>query len=151
VKEFTTTIPIEKLGMLLLVCFVNIGLGQLEQARRQIDEIVSIGEASGGTNPLPYYLVTRAWAEARLAVAEKRWDAAFTAYETLYNVASRAGMRWHQARTREEWAQSLALRKEPGDLPRAREMMREAITLFEQIKAPQYATRLREKLRKVTG
>jgi hypothetical protein len=100
---------------------------------------------------LPHYLLTRAWAEARLAVTEKRWDAAFSAYETFYTVVSRAGMRWHQARIREEWAQSLALRNEPGDLPRAREMMREAITLFEQMKAPQYVTRLREKLRQVTG
>jgi hypothetical protein len=60
-------------------------------------------------------------------------------------------MRWHQARIREEWARALALRNEPGDLPRAREMMREAITLFEQMNAPQYATRLREKLRKMVG
>ena len=146
-KKYTEALPIEKLVLQLMLCFVNIGLGQLEQAHRQIDEIA----ASEGTSPSPRYLTMRAWAEARLAVAEKRWEAAFAAYGTYYSVVSQAGMHWHQARIREEWARSLALRNEPDDLPRAREMMREAITLFEQMNAPQYAARLREKLRKMAG
>jgi len=131
----------------LMMCFLNVGLGQLEQARHQVEEIVSIVE----NNPTPRNLTMRAWAEAQQAVAEKRWEAAFSAYETFYTNVSHVGMRWHQARIREEWARALALRNEPGDLPRAREMMREAITLFEQMKAPQYAVRLREKLRKMAG
>jgi serine/threonine protein kinase/tetratricopeptide (TPR) repeat protein len=145
--KFTEVLPVEKLGLLLMMCFLNVGLGQLEQARRQVEEIVSIVE----NNPTPRNLAMRAWAEAQQAVAEKRWEAAFSAYETLYTNVSHVGMRWHQARIREEWARALALRNEPGDLPRAREMMREAITLFEQMNAPQYATRLREKLRKMVG
>jgi len=151
VKKFTTAIPIEKLGVLLLLCLVNIGLGQLEQAHRHLDEIISIGEANGGANPSPRFVAMRAWAEARLAATERRWDTAFPAYDTCYGIASRAGMRWHQARIREEWAQSLVLRNEPGDLPRAREMMREAIRLFDQMKASANIARLREKLRQMQG
>jgi hypothetical protein len=116
-----------------------------------LEEIVSIGETNGETHLSPHYLATRSWAEARLAAAEKQWETAFSAYDTFYTIVSRSGMRWHQARIREEWAQNLARRNQPGDLPRAREMMREAITLFEQIQAPQYVARLREKLRKMAG
>jgi predicted ATPase len=145
--KFTEVLPIEKLGLLLMMCCLNVGLGQLEQAHHQVEEIISI-EAK---NPTPRSLTMRTWAEAQLAVAEKRWEAAFSAYDTFYSNVSQAGMRWHQARIRDEWARALALRNEPGDLPRAREMMREAITLFEQMNAPQYAARLREKLRKMAG
>jgi predicted ATPase len=145
--KFTETFPVEKLGLLLMMCFLNVGLGQLEQAHRQVEEIISIEV----DNPTPRNLAMRAWVEAQLAVAEKRWEAAFSAYETVYSNVSHAGMRWYQARIREEWARALAKRNEPGDLPRAREMMREAITLFEQMNAPQYAARLREKLRKMAG
>jgi len=145
--QFSDVLPIEKLGLLVMMCFLNIGLGKLEKARSQVEQINSI-EAQ---NTTPRYMTMRIWAEAKLAVAEKRWEAAFSAYETYYNNVSQAGMRWHQARIREEWARALALRNEPGDLPRAREMMREAINLFEQMDAPQYAVRLREKLRKMAG
>jgi predicted ATPase len=147
VKEYAEALPLEKLVLQLMMLFVNIGMGQLEQARRQIEEIAALE----GTNPSPRYLAMRAWAEARLAVAERRWEAAFSAYESYYSVVSPAGMRWHQARIREEWARALALRNEPGDLPRAREMMRESIALFGKMNAPQYAARLREKLRKMAG
>jgi len=147
VKDFSEALPIEKLVLELMQCFVNIGLGRLEEAHRQIGEIVALE----GASPSPRYRVMRAWAEARLATAEGRWEEAFSAYDTYYKVVSQAGMRWHQARIREEWARSLALRNEPGDLPRAREMMSEAITLFEQMNAPHYGARLREKLKKMVG
>jgi len=46
----------------------------------------------------------RNWPEARLAVTERRWEAAFAAFDTCYSIVSQAAMRWHQARIREEWA-----------------------------------------------
>jgi tetratricopeptide (TPR) repeat protein len=147
VDEFIAAITDEKPWALLLMCFTYIGLGQLEQAHRQIEEITSFGK----TDPSPRVKMIQAWADARLAVAEKLWDAAFAGYDTFYGIASQASLRLRQANIREEWAGALALRNEPGDLPRAREMMREAITLFEQMNAPQYVTRLRGKLRKMTG
>jgi hypothetical protein len=139
---YTPSHPIEKLGVLLLMCFVNTGLGQLEQAHQQLNEINSIGELDCS----PRYLMMRAAGEARLAAAEKCWDAAFSAYGTCHSIASQAGLRWHQALIRSEWAQALAQRNEPGDLPHARAMMREAMALFEQMTAFPYVARLQEKL-----
>jgi tetratricopeptide (TPR) repeat protein len=146
-KEYNSAIPVEKLGVILLSCFVQIGLGNRSVAHQKIEEIRAIVETSGGAMPAPRYQSMLSWAEARLAVEEQRWEEAFTAYQACYDVVSRAGMRWQQARIRDEWAQVLAQRGEPDDLPRAREMMREAITLYDQMQAPQYIARLRDKLR----
>jgi tetratricopeptide (TPR) repeat protein len=145
IKEFAEALPIEKLEVHLVICFVNIGLGQLDQAHLEAEEIAKLA----GTSPSPRFQMMHTWAEARLAVAEKRWEAAFKAFENFYRIVSQAGMRWHQAIIHEEWARALAQRNEPGDLPHAREMMREAITGFEQIHASPYVARLREKLRKM--
>jgi tetratricopeptide (TPR) repeat protein len=146
-KVYTASTPVDKLLVLLMMLFTYIGLGELEQAHRQIDEIISLVE----TYPSPRTLMMRAWAEARLAVAERQWKAAFSAYNTCYNLASQTSVFWRQASIREEWARSLALRNEPGDLPRAREMMQEAIAIFEQMHAPEYVARLREKLEKMAS
>lgn len=151
VKEQMTDIPTEKLEVVLLTSFVSIGLGQLDQARQKIEEIRSIVGMSEGASSSPRYQAILSWAEARLAVTEKRWEEAFSAYDTFSTIVSQTGLRWQQARIRAEWAQAQTLRNEPGDLPRAREMMREAITLFEQIQAPQYVARLRDKLRQIQG
>jgi predicted ATPase len=146
-RDIAEVIPHEKLGLLQQMCFAYIGLGQFEQVRLQMDEINAVIEIDSS----PRYLAMRAWVEARLAAAEKRWEDAFSAFETSYRIVSQVGMRWHQARIREDWALSLAQRNEPDDLPRAREMMRESIKLFEQMTALPYVARLREELRAMAG
>lgn len=147
VKGFTPTIPIEEIGILMLECFVFTGLGELERAHHRLEKIQSLAAA----NPLPRYLAMQAWVEARLAVAEKRWDAAFSGYDAFYTAVSAGGLRWRQAQIRAEWAQALALRNEPVDLPRACEMFRESITLFDQMKAQQNVARLQEKMSRLGG
>jgi tetratricopeptide (TPR) repeat protein len=147
VKVYKASTPVDKLLVLLMMLFTYIGLDELEPAHHQIDEIISLTK----TYPSPRTLMMRAWAEARLAVAERQWEAAFSAYTTCYNLAKQTSVFWRQASIREEWARSLVLRNEPGDLPRAREMMQEAITIFEQMHAPEYVARLREKLEKMVS
>jgi tetratricopeptide (TPR) repeat protein len=149
VKDNISILPVEKLGVNLLTCFVNIGLGNMEQAHQTIEEMRSILETNRGGYHSPRYQEVLSWAEAWLAVAEKRWGDAFSAYENLYNKVSQAGMRWQQARICEEWAQALVLRSESGDRPHARELMRQAIALFEQMQASQYVTRLKDELREI--
>lgn len=150
-KEHVAEVPIERLGIIMLMCFVHIGLGEMDQARQKIEECRSIMEAEEGPNLPLRYQAMRAWVEARLAVAEKRWEEAFKQFEIFNDDLDRMGMRYHQAKMREEWADALALRNESGDIPRAREKLREAISLFEKMQATQYVTRLRGKLRKLQG
>ena len=127
VKEHKPILPIENLRVVLLTGLVQIGLGNMEQAHLKIEEMRTIIETSGGANPSPSYLAMLSWAQARLAVAEKRWEDAFAAYEDFYNTVNRASMRWQQAYILDEWAQARVLRGDPGDLPYAREQVRDAI------------------------
>jgi hypothetical protein len=72
-------------------------------------------------------------AEAHLAAAEKNWSAAWSAFADAADGWARMGVRWYRARTLQEWAEAHVARGEPGDLERARELLREAQAAFEEM------------------
>ena len=87
------------------------------------------------------------WAEATLAAAEARWLEALSAYEALSRSHERSGRRWEQARILIDWAAAQAARGDPGDVERARELLRESLAMFEEMGAPGYESAIRDRLR----
>jgi tetratricopeptide (TPR) repeat protein len=85
-------------------------------------------------------------AEAHLAVAESNWPAAWSAFADSADGWARMGMRWHRARTLQEWAEAHAAHGEPGDQERAVELLREALAAFEEMGSPGYAAAAQQRL-----
>jgi hypothetical protein len=76
-----------------VICFVILGWSQLTRGHlERRDRQISRDESITGFQMMHL-------AEARLAVAEKRWRQ-LRSPENFYRIVSRAGMRWHQATTR---------------------------------------------------
>jgi tetratricopeptide (TPR) repeat protein len=91
------------------------------------------------------------WTAARLAVGERRYADALAALEQASQAAARLSMRWHHARVLQDMAEVRLARGEEGDLPRARELLTEALAIFRQLPAPGYVALLEERLRAIAG
>jgi tetratricopeptide (TPR) repeat protein len=86
------------------------------------------------------------WAEAHLAQATGHWVKALATFESAATTLAHIGMRWYRARVLGDWAQACASRGEPGDRERARELLTEARTEFEEMGAPFYAAQMEDRL-----
>ncbi|HEY42719.1 MAG TPA: AAA family ATPase [Anaerolineae bacterium] len=83
-------------------------------------------------------------AERRLAVAERYWPEAWSAFESFMEIVEKSGMRWYRAQALREWAEAHLARAEPGDGERARELLLESQAEFEAMGAPFYASQVKE-------
>ncbi len=83
-------------------------------------------------------------AERRLAVAERDWPKAWTAFEEFMERIEKSGFRWFRAQALREWAEAHLTRGEPGDEERARELLLESQAEFEEMGAPIYAAQAKE-------
>jgi serine phosphatase RsbU (regulator of sigma subunit) len=85
-------------------------------------------------------------AETELAIAERRWSDALVAAEAAAGKLAQIGNRWHWARTLQDWAEIHTLRREPADLSRAQALLREALTMFDEMGAPLYCDLVKDRL-----
>jgi hypothetical protein len=85
------------------------------------------------------YRASLARAEAHLACAESRWDDADAAFERYVAAQTEMGRRWHEANALYEWARSIA----PHDRLRAVQLLEDAISRFESLGVPAYASHIR--------
>jgi serine phosphatase RsbU (regulator of sigma subunit)/class 3 adenylate cyclase len=109
--------------------------GRLEQAGRLV---VETRETAVGAR----LTLDEGWlslAEAKVALAEKRWSEAMAAFENAAGTFARLGMAWWRARILYDWAEANVSRGEPTDLERARTLFREAAELFDDMGVPHYA------------
>jgi tetratricopeptide (TPR) repeat protein len=111
------------------------GRQALEKAREYI-----------GANPSPRHQGLKDWGRARLAAAEKRWEDAFAAFDTLVKTTVRLSAPWYQAKGLVEWAQAHLARGEPQDIPRARDLFLEALAIYKRLEIPVYAARVERNL-----
>ncbi len=109
--------------------------GRMEAAHQALAK----AQQEVGASPGVFSALLLAQAEARLAVAERQWSTAFTAFETARAHAAQHGIRWQHAQTLHEWAEAHLARNEPGDVDRARELLHESLALFEEMNVPKYA------------
>jgi hypothetical protein len=74
-------------------------------------------------------------------------EQAAAAYQRCVEAAGKAGMRWHRAWVKRDWAEAL-IKEAKGDFPtKARELLEEARTEFEAMGAPIYAGRIEARLK----
>jgi serine phosphatase RsbU (regulator of sigma subunit) len=90
--------------------------------------------------------ITLGTAEAELATAERRWAEALASAEAIAGKHARIGTRWNWARTLQDWAEIHVSRGEPADLPRAQALLREALTMFDEMNAPRHRALVEERL-----
>jgi tetratricopeptide (TPR) repeat protein len=104
-------------------------------------------EARVGVRPLyPRETCIVDWTESKLAIVERRWGNAFQNLEKVLEFMHKAGFRWYEARLLTEWAEAKTSRAEPGDLPKAKELLQQALEIYNQIETPFFAEKVREKL-----
>ncbi len=88
-------------------------------------------------------------ADAELAAAEGRYADAITILEEIVANYARIGARWSWARTLHDWAEVHIRSGSPADFERARALLREAQTLYQEMKANRHVEIMENRLKKV--
>ena len=114
---------------------LHICQGRLKEARRALEEAQERARAQ----PSGWDQQSLLRLEARLATAEERWPEALAAFETLAGMHERLGWRWRQARVLLDWAQAYVARGQAADFERARDLLQDAQTAFEEMGILHYA------------
>jgi tetratricopeptide (TPR) repeat protein len=86
------------------------------------------------------------WASAEVLAAEQNWDESFAAFAEAVDMYNNSEARFPSTEVLLSWANAHLQRAEPEDLDRARELLQEAISEFEQMGSPGYAKRIRAQL-----
>ena len=87
--------------------------------------------------------------EAEIASSEGRWAEALLFAESVAVGEARLERRFNWARALLEWAELHIRRNEPADLEQAQTLLREALTVFEEMGAQRYRELVLEKLQAV--
>jgi serine phosphatase RsbU (regulator of sigma subunit) len=133
------------LWMRCQLCLLRARQQRFEEAHRLLAE----ARDAGITKPTVWNDAALAEAEARLALAEKRWSDALAAFEAAAAANARMGLRWSWARNLQDWAETHVSRGEPADLERAQALLREAGTAFEDMGSRYYTALVKERLQVV--
>lgn len=124
---------------------VRVFQGDLDEARR----LVAMARARSVPQHAAWNEISFATAEAYLAQAEGRWEAAMANVELVAERWGKMGRRLSWARALEEWAGMHADRGELADLERAEELLRQARQTFVELGLDAMAGRAEERLRKL--
>jgi serine phosphatase RsbU (regulator of sigma subunit)/tetratricopeptide (TPR) repeat protein len=123
-----------------------LGMARAYQGRfEEAHSLVEDARQRAGDQLAPLDQARLLWAEANVAVLEKRWTEAASAFDAVAGLYDRMGMRWWQARALYARAEVCASRRESTDLERGRTLLREALVLFEALHVPRYSARIRER------
>jgi tetratricopeptide (TPR) repeat protein len=109
---------------------------RLADARRVLEEA---REKAAAERAGPEEEATLLWLGGLVAAAECHWKEALEAYEAATSIFARHGLRNHSTRVLLDWAETHTARREPGDLERAQELLREAQAAYEEMGVPRYA------------
>jgi serine/threonine protein kinase/tetratricopeptide (TPR) repeat protein len=140
---------------LLIACWLNTRLGNLEEATRlyqQANQIVKETKSQEFFPPLIQLTRMLRLTEARMDAANHAWDAANAAYRDVIELTASFGMPWDQAHVLVEWADAL-----PGSTAgpdgeksdqrlRARQHLQEARNIYKQLKSSNYVDLVNKKL-----
>jgi tetratricopeptide (TPR) repeat protein len=91
------------------------------------------------------------WARAEVLATEKNWDESFAAFAEAVNLYAKSGARFPRCEVLLSWAKAHLQRGEAEDLVRAKELLKEAISEFEQMGSPGYAQRIQARLEELGG
>ena len=124
---------------LTLIARLQAAQGNLAEAETTIQQAkTEAGEPPFGLSPVWLSL-----AEAQLARAKGLPEEASAAYQQCVQAAGRAGMRWHQAWVKRDWAEALIAEAKRQASEKARTLLQEAAIEFEGTGAALYVERVR--------
>jgi DNA-binding CsgD family transcriptional regulator len=82
-----------------------------------------------------------------LATTMSRWEEATRQFEAALELSTRAGMPHFQAHCSREYAAMLLVRHRNGNLPRARELLAQALAIYDELGMGHYAAKTQALLR----
>jgi serine phosphatase RsbU (regulator of sigma subunit) len=125
-----------------MVGIIRARQGRLQEAH---ESIAKAQEASLQT-PSVWNEMALAAAGTELAVAEDRLADAQASSEKIVRFFAKRNLRWNWARTLQDWAEIHVLQGELTDLERAQALLREALSMFEEMGARRHAQLVLERL-----
>jgi tetratricopeptide (TPR) repeat protein len=120
--------------------------GEINNAAQPLEEAYREAEVSQ-TEYLDHLELL--WAQVDLYVAQKNWEEAWKTFPDLIEVITGKGLRWHRSQTLVDWAEAHLARAEPEDKDKAREMLREAQSEFQDMGADGFVLRVAEQLENI--
>ncbi len=108
--------------------------GNVGRARQLLNEAKSLAPVE----TFAFHAVDVERAEAHLAIAERKWPEAWTAFELVVSRYNEMGMRLGRARGLRDWAEGHLARGEAEDIERARELLSQARAEFESVGSTGY-------------
>jgi tetratricopeptide (TPR) repeat protein len=117
--------------------------GELQEAIRNLDE----AQKAIDTNKYRYFEeMNLLWAQTYLFVAQQKWEKAWQAYPELIELIALKGFRWHRALALTDWVDALLNRGEVEDMEKARELLEEAQSEYQDMGADGFVELVTEKL-----
>jgi tetratricopeptide (TPR) repeat protein len=121
---------------------LNAAQDRIKEAR----DLLSKAHAMAKDWPYPSVETASLWGEAKLAIAEFRWEKAIYLYGSLVEIYRHCSMRWDQARTLVELASAMISQGDASHAHQANMLLQEAQTLYREMGLPLYITLVQEQL-----
>jgi tetratricopeptide (TPR) repeat protein len=131
---------------LCLLAQLFVKKGDHAEARKYFEQ----GQTAYLTNPDAWSLYWVYLIEAQLLAAQQEWEEAWAAYQKTVDVPVLGEYPWFMADTLRFWAEAYLARGEAEDKPRARELLGQALVIFEDIGASGYVDRVNEKIEELS-
>lgn len=138
----TVALPNDYAIASLVLCAIYIRQNHLKEARQLLENT----RYAVASRPFFGSEAILKWTEARLAVAEGRWQEAFAIFAALEAALFRLSVPWYRARILEEWAEAHLRRGEKQDLSRAQAIILQAEKIYDELGLPRYIERLQKKI-----
>jgi len=119
--------------------------GALEEAHAWLERVQELAE----TIPSAWNTLYQGECEVEIATAEQNWAAALKAIEKLTTLQVQSGLRTNSARSLLCWADLHIRSGRPADIERARVLLRESMTAFDEIGLGYYPDVAQKMLHKV--
>ena len=119
--------------------------GNLEQARDFLARARALSGPNIGLIAQSFLLLE----EALVAAEERRWPKAFEGFKTAVQNFANAGLVWDLAHAQCSWAEAHLRRGKPKDIQVGRELLGEALALYEKMGAVKHAEVVKERLKAI--
>jgi tetratricopeptide (TPR) repeat protein len=124
---------------------ISLQQGNLEQARDFLARARALSGPNIGLTDQSFFLLE----EALVAAEERRWSKAFEGFKTAAQNFANAGLVWNLAQAQCVWAEAHLRRGKPKDIQAGRELLGEALALYEKMGAIKHAEVVKEKLKAI--
>jgi tetratricopeptide (TPR) repeat protein len=118
--------------------------GEVQKARELLAESLIEAKDPGSEFVDQMFVL---WAQTDLNVAKEDWSKAWVNYDALIKLTTEHNLRWYQNWVMVEWADAHLKQSDPGDIEKARQMLKETRKEFEDMGAEGYVSIVEERLK----